>query len=75
MLPQEFNVDFYGDVQGALVKISRHFARLEHCRAACVMLIGLRRFKWDTILLSQPLDITVLMAKLLWQARDAWPDI
>jgi hypothetical protein len=73
-LPKEFNALFYGDgVQGALVKMSRHFARLEHCRAACVTLIGLRRSRRDTILLSQPLDITVLVAKLLWQARDEWP--
>ena len=74
-LPKEFAADFFGgvNVQGALVKMSRHFARLEHCRAACVTLIGLRRSRWDTILLSQPLDITVLVAKLLWQARDQWP--
>ena len=74
-LPQEFNADFYGvdDVQGMLAKISRHFARLVQCRAACVTLIGLRRSRRDTILLSQPLDITVLVAKLLWQARDQWP--
>ena len=73
-LPKEFNAYFDGDeVQGALVKMSRHFARLEHCRAACVTLIGLRRSRQDTILLSQPLDITVLVAKLLWQARDEWP--
>ena len=71
-LPNGFNADFRGvdDVQGALVKISRHFARLEHCRAACVTLIGLRRSRRDTILMSQPLDITVLVAKLLWQARE-----
>jgi hypothetical protein len=76
-LPKEFNKDFYriDDVQGALVKMSRHFARLEHCRAACVTLIGLRRSRRDTILLSQPLDITVLVAKLLWQARDEWPGV
>ena len=76
-LPNEFNVNFYHgrNVQGALVKISRHFARLEHCRAACVTLIGLRRSRRDTILLSQPLDITVLVAKFLWQARDDWPDV
>ena len=74
-LPKEFNKDFYriDDVQGVLVKMSGHFARLEHCRAACVTLIGLRRSRRDTILLSQPLDITVLVAKLLWQARDQWP--
>ena len=73
-LPKEFNAEFrHDDVQGALVKMSRHFARLEHCRAACVTLIGLRRSRRDTILLSQPLDITVLVAKLLWQARDEWP--
>ena len=73
-LPKEFNSDFYGnEVQRALVKMSRHFARLEHCQAACVTLIGLRRSRQDTILLSQPLDITVLVAKLLWQARDEWP--
>ena len=74
-LPKEFNAYFYGDdsVQGVLVKMSRHFARLEHCRAACVTLIGLRRSRRDTILLSQPLDITMLVAKLLWQARDEWP--
>ena len=75
-LPKGFNVDLNGvvdDVQGVLVKMSRHFARLEHCRAACVTLIGLRRSRRDTILLSQPLDITVLVAKLLWQARDQWP--
>ena len=76
-LPKEFNAYFYGDdsVQGVLVKMSRHFARFEHCRAACVTLIGLRRSRRDTILLSQPLDITVLVAKLLWQARDQWPDV
>ena len=74
MLPKEFSANFHvGVVQGALVKMSRHFARLEHCRAACVTLIGLRRSRRDTILLSQPLDITVLVAKLLWQARDEWP--
>ena len=73
-LPKEFNAEFRDDgVQGALVKISRHFARLEHCRAACVTLIGLRRSRRDTILMSQPFDITVLVAKLLWQARDQWP--
>lgn len=74
-LPKEFNADYHGggDVQLVLGKISRHFARLEHCRAACVTLIGLRRSRRDTILLSQPLDITVLVAKLLWQARDEWP--
>ena len=60
-------------VQDVLVKMSRHFAPLEHCQAACVTLIGLRRSRQDTILLSQPLDITVLVAKLLWQARDEWP--
>jgi len=76
-LPKKFNAYFDGveDVQGVLVKISRHFARLEHCQAACVTLIGLRRSRRDTILLSQPLDITVLVAKLLWQARDEWPDV
>ena len=74
-LPKKFNKDFRDDVQPVLVKMSRHFARLEHCRAACVTLIGLRRSRRDTILLSQPLDITVLVAKLLWQARDYWPDI
>ena len=74
MLPKEFSANFHvGVVQGALVKMSGHFARLEHCRAACVTLIGLRRSRQDTILLSQPLDITVLVAKLLWQARDEWP--
>ena len=75
MLPQEFNVDFRdgGHVQDALAKISGHFAPLEHCRAACVTLIGLRRFRRHTILLSQPLDITMLVAKLLWQAREQWP--
>jgi hypothetical protein len=74
-LSKQFTANFHGPgrVQGALVKISRHFARLEHCRAACVTLIGLRRSRRDTILLSQPLDITVLVAKLLWQARDEWP--
>ena len=73
-LPKGFNTYFgAGAVQAALVKMSRHFARLEHCRAACVTLIGLRRSRRDTILLSQPLDITVLVAKLLWQARDQWP--
>ena len=73
-LPKGFTANFDGDeVQGVLVKISRHFARLEHCRAACVTLIGVRRSRRDTILLSQPLDITVLVAKLLWQARDEWP--
>ena len=74
-LPKEFNTTFRGveDVQGVLVKMSRHFARFEHCWAACVTLIGLRRSRRDTILLSQPLDITVLVAKLLWQARDEWP--
>lgn len=73
-LPKEFNAEFRDDgVQPVLVKMSRHFARLEHCRAACVTLIGLRRSRRDTILLSQPLDITVLVAKLLWQARDEWP--
>ena len=75
-LPQEFNANFKGgDVQAVLVKISRHFVRFEHCRAACVTLIGLRRFRRHTILLSQPLDIAVLVAKLLWQARDQWPVI
>ena len=75
-LPKEFHADFRpSNVEGALVKISRHFARFEHCRAACVTLIGLRRSRRDTILLSQPLDITVLVAKLLWQARDEWPDV
>ena len=76
-LPKEFNQAWDGvdDVQGALVKMSRHFARLDHCRAACVTLIGLRRSRRDTILLSHPLDITVLVAKLLWQARDDWPDV
>ena len=77
-LPKEFNAifdDAGDDVQAVLVKMSRHFARLEHCRAACVTLIGLRRSRRDTILLSQPLDITVLVAKLLWQARDEWPDV
>jgi Leucine-rich repeat (LRR) protein len=72
-LPQKFNAEYVDDVQDALVKIGRHFARFEHCRAVCVTLIGLRRFKRDTVLLSQPLDITVLVAKLLWQARDQWP--
>ena len=74
-LLKELNANFGGAdrVQGALVKMSRHFARLEHCRAACVTLIGLRRSRRDTILFSQPLDITVLVAKLLWQARDEWP--
>ena len=74
-LPKEFTAEFRGAdrVQGTLVKMSRHFARLEHCRAACVTLIGLRRSRRDTILLSHPLDITVLVAKLLWQARDEWP--
>ena len=74
-LPKEFNSNSHGHgrAQGALVKMSRHFARFEHCRAACVTLIGLRRTRRDTILLSQPLDITVLVAKLLWQARDEWP--
>ena len=73
-LPKEFRADFRGGgVQDVLVKMSGHFARLEHCRAACVTLIGLRRSRRDTILLSQPLDITVLVAKLLWQARDQWP--
>ena len=73
-LPREFNATSRGlDVQDVLVKISRHFARFEHCRAACVTLIGLRRSRRATILLSQPLDITLLVAKLLWQARDEWP--
>ena len=74
-LPKEFMGHFGDYVQGALVKMSRHFARFEHCRAACVTLIGLRRSRQDTSLLSQPLDITVLVAKLLWQARDEWPDV
>ena len=74
-LPKEFNAIVRGinHVHPVLVKMSRHFARFEHCRAACVTLIGLRRSRQDTILLSQPLDITVLVAKLLWQARDEWP--
>ena len=74
-LPKEFSAHFDGvdNVQPVLVKMSRHFARLEHCRAACVTLIGLRRSRRDTILMSQPVDITVLVAKLLWQARDEWP--
>ena len=69
-LPDKFNALFDGEgVQDALVMMSRHFARFECCRAACVTLIGLRRSRRDTILLSQPLDITVLVAKLVWQAR------
>jgi len=57
-LPEGFKANFQGadEVQDALVQMSRHFARLEHCRAACVTLIGLRRFRPDTILLSQPLE-------------------
>ena len=76
-LPKEFSSVFCSvdAVRGVLVKMSRHFARLEHCRAACVTLIGLRQSRRNTILLSQPLDITVLVAKLLWQARDEWPDV
>ena len=74
-LPKEFSAAFYhcSGVQDVLGRISKNFARFEHCRAACVTLIGLRGSRRDTILLSQPLDITVLVAKLLWQARDEWP--
>jgi hypothetical protein len=74
-LPKEFNAPFLGVdvVRGVLVKISRHFVRFERCRAACVTLIGLRQFKRHTILLSQPVDVTVLVAKFLWQARHEWP--
>ena len=73
-LPTEFNASFgVAQTHHMLFKMSRHFARLEHCRAACVTLIGLRRSRRDTILLSHPVDITVFVAKLLWQARDQWP--
>ena len=67
-LPDEFSAAFYhcSGVQDVLGRISKNFARFEHCRAACVTLIGLRRSRLDTILLSHPLDITVLVAKLLW---------